>query len=139
MSTRRSSHGIYISWLVLPGRMRREFISISGWNSLRMIPARLAKCGFAALYIFSFWLSLSQAHAQTNAQEPQAGAIRVSVVRVDVGVIVTDSRGKFVGGLQRENFHVFDDGVEQSITDFAPIDDPAQVLILIEAGPAVYF
>jgi Ca-activated chloride channel homolog len=53
--------------------------------------------------------------------------------------IVTDTRGKFIGGLQRSDFHIFDDGVEQPITDFAPIDEPAQVLMLIEAGPAVYF
>jgi VWFA-related protein len=61
------------------------------------------------------------------------------VDRVDVGVIVTDFRGKFVEGLHRDDFHVFDDGVEQLITDFAPVDEPAQVFLLVEAGPSVYF
>jgi VWFA-related protein len=65
--------------------------------------------------------------------------IRISVDRVSVGVLVTDSRGQFVGGLRREDFRVFDDGVEQPITDFLNVDEPAQVLLLIEAGPAVYF
>lgn len=64
--------------------------------------------------------------------------IRVSVDRVNVGVLVTDARGEFIGGLGRESFHVYDDGVEQPITDFLSVDEPAQVLILIEAGPAVY-
>jgi len=64
--------------------------------------------------------------------------IRVTVDRVDVGVLVTDSSGEFVGGMRRENFRVFDDGVEQPITDFLNVDEPAQVLFLIEAGPAVY-
>jgi VWFA-related protein len=64
--------------------------------------------------------------------------IRISVDRVNVGVLVTDSHGQFVGGFRRENFHVFDDGVEQPITDFLTVDEPAQVLLLIEAGPAVY-
>ena len=45
---------------------------------------------------------------------------------------------QFVGGLRREDFQVFDDGVEQPITDFLSVDEPAQVLLLIEAGPAVY-
>ena len=71
-----------------------------------------------------------------RAQQPEP--IRVNVDRVNVGVIVTDSRGKFVEGLRREDFHIFDNGVEEPLTDFAAVDEPAQVILLIEAGPAVY-
>jgi Ca-activated chloride channel family protein len=71
--------------------------------------------------------------------QQQAEPVRVSVDRVSVGAIVTDSRGKFVEGLRREDFHVFDEGVEQPLTDFATMEDAAQVLMLVEAGPAVYF
>jgi len=53
-------------------------------------------------------------------------------------VIVTDHRGYFVEGLRQEDFRVFDNGVEQPLTGFAPIEEPGQVLLLIEAGPAVY-
>jgi VWFA-related protein len=60
------------------------------------------------------------------------------VDRVNVGVVVTDPRGQFVGGLHREDFHLFDNGVEQPVTDFLSVDEPAQVLLLVEAGPAVY-
>ena len=79
-----------------------------------------------------------------RAQKPAtlsapAPTIRLTIDRVNVGVIVTDARGRFIEGLRRENFHIFDDTVEQPITEFAPVDDPAQVLLLIEAGPAVYF
>jgi VWFA-related protein len=73
---------------------------------------------------------------QPAAQSP--ANIRVSVDRVNVGVIVTDSHGQFIGGLHREDFHIFDDGVEQPITDFLNVDEPAQILVLVEAGPAVY-
>ena len=76
-----------------------------------------------------------------QVQEPSssaAQAIRVSVDRVNVGVIVTDSRGQFVEGLQRANFHIFDNAAEQPIVEFAPIADPGQVLLLVESGPAVY-
>jgi Ca-activated chloride channel family protein len=76
------------------------------------------------------------------AQDPAvalAEPIRVSVDRVNVGVIVTDPHGNFIEGLRREDFHIFDDGVEQPVTDFANISEPAQVLLLVEAGPAVYF
>jgi VWFA-related protein len=74
--------------------------------------------------------------ANPQAQQP---TIRVNVDRVNVGAIVTDMHGQFVEGLRREDFRVFDNGAEQPLTDFAAINEPAQVLLLIEAGPAVYF
>lgn len=79
---------------------------------------------------------------RANAQEAPAAAtqaIQVDVKRVNVGVVVTDSKGKFVEGLPRAAFHVFDNGAEQTVTEFAPIEEPGQVLLLVEAGPAVYF
>jgi Ca-activated chloride channel family protein len=89
-----------------------------------LFPAVLCVCTFA--------------EAQDNPEQaPQT--IRVSVDRVNVGVIVTDARGHFVEGLRREDFQVFDNGIEQPLTGFAAIEEPAQVLLLIEAGPAVLF
>lgn len=86
--------------------------------------------------LFSLLLTTSQSKAQS--QQPTA-PIRVIVNRVNIGVTVTDSAGHFISGLRREDFHVFDNGVEQPITNFLPIDEPAQLLLLIESGPAVYF
>jgi len=80
----------------------------------------------------------SAAGAQVAAPSPQSPAIHVSVDRVDVGVIVTDSQGQFVEGLHRQDFHVLDNGSEQPVSDFAAIETPGQILLLVEAGPAVY-
>jgi Ca-activated chloride channel homolog len=117
--------------------MPRASISISGLNSAAVRACELSKAALC------FLISLALIPpAFVRAQEPAAPAsepIRVSVDRVNVGVIVTDSRGNFAEGLHREDFHVFDDGVEQPLTDFAAIEEPAQVLLLVEAGPAVYF
>jgi Ca-activated chloride channel homolog len=80
--------------------------------------------------------------ARGNAQDTPVAAgqtIRLNVARVNVGVVVTDEKGKFVEGLGREAFHVFDNGAEQQITEFAPIEEPGQVLLLVEAGPAAFF
>jgi VWFA-related protein len=57
---------------------------------------------------------------------------------VAVPVTVTSARGDFVGGLDRENFRLLVDGAEQPIEYFTPEQEPAQVLVLIETGPAVY-
>jgi VWFA-related protein len=90
----------------------------------------------AALFI-PCTLFLSPPALPQQSTTPPSG-IRITVDRVDVGVVVTDSSGQFVGSLRREAFHLFDNGAEQPITDFLSIDEPAQVLLLIEAGPAVY-
>src|SRR5271165_6238952 len=75
------------------------------------------------------------ASAQQPTSVPPPATIHVDVERVNVGALVIDSRGKFVEGLHRGDFHVFDNSAEQPITDFASSEEPGQVLFLIEAGP----
>ncbi len=87
---------------------------------------------------FPLLLFLVLAPSYAQSQEP-VPPIRVTVNRVNVGVTVTDSTGHFIAGLRREDFQLFDNGIEQPITDFLPIEEPAQLLLLIESGPAVYF
>ena len=64
--------------------------------------------------------------------------ISVNVNVVTVPVTVTDSHGGFVSKLSREDFRLLVDGSEQPIEYFSPEETPAQVLILLETGPAVY-
>jgi Ca-activated chloride channel family protein len=80
----------------------------------------------------------------TRAQETQKSGsfgnpIRVSVDRVTVGVTVVGARGNFITGLRREDFHIYDNGVAQEVTGFFPIEEPAQVVLLMESGPAAIF
>jgi Ca-activated chloride channel family protein len=91
----------------------------------------------AALLLPAVLCVNSSAKAQENTRESKQ-AIQVAVERVNVGVIVTDHDGHFVEGLRREDFQVFDNGAEHPLAGFASIDEPGQVLLLIEAGPAVY-
>jgi VWFA-related protein len=111
-------------------------ISTNGWIEILMARARRVS---APLFSAIIWMLIG---AAANAQEAPVSAgqtIRVNVARVNVGVVVTDDKGKFVEGLRRDAFHVFDNGGEQPITEFAPIEEPGQVLLLVEAGPAAYF
>jgi VWFA-related protein len=98
-------------------------------NSVRLLPA--------AMLFLAVLCVCSLAEAQENPQQPKQ-TIHVSVDRVNVGVIVTDHSGHFVEGLRREDFRIFDDRIEQPLTGFAAIEEPAQVLLLIESGPAVH-
>jgi Ca-activated chloride channel family protein len=86
-------------------------------------------------------LLLSSAACALFGQEPpqqQGPPLKVTVNRVNVGVTVTDSLGKFVSGLQRQDFRIFDNDVAQPIANFLPVEEPAQFLLLIESGPSVF-
>jgi VWFA-related protein len=63
----------------------------------------------------------------------------VNVDVVSVGVSVTDSRAQFIRGLHKDDFRVFDNGVEQPLSGFQETDEPAQILFLIECSPSAFF
>jgi Ca-activated chloride channel homolog len=112
----------------------------SGWTDIRRPTLRWTFWirGGAVLWLVLV-LMLQGISVAAQEQAPAAGnSIRVDVERVNVGVIVTNSKGDFVEGLQREDFQILDSGNPQPVTDFASVDAPAQVLLLLEAGPAVY-
>ncbi len=86
------------------------------------------------------WLACG---ARAPAQQPppppdQEAQIAVRVELVNVDVTVTDARGNYLRDLRKEQFRLLDEGEPQQITHFLPVDAPARVLLLVEAGPAVY-
>jgi len=104
--------------------------------------AHLSATGFSCMAVLFLLLNSPEfLHAQgpPQAASPPPGTISVRVDRVDVGVTVTGWHGDFVKGLRREDFHVFDDGAEQQISGFLPIEEPAQIVLMMESGPAALF
>lgn len=60
--------------------------------------------------------------------------IRVDTTLVAVPVTVTDANNRFVLGLEKENFQVFEDGVEQKVTHFSGEDAPISIGLLIDTS-----
>ncbi len=105
-------------------------------SSWKATPSEIAR---ALLAIAAAAIATLATHAQqpAAAQQPEAQiAVRVELVNLDV--TVTDARGNYVRNLKRENFRVLDEGLPQTITHFTPMEAPAQVLLVVETGPAVY-
>jgi len=71
---------------------------------------------------------------QKKDQMPRADTLSIDVDLVDVDVVVTDQSGNPISGLTKENFKIFDDNVEQSVTNFSPTDAPLTIVILVEFG-----
>jgi len=96
--------------------------------------AAVLSCAIAAGGLAPACAPLFAQEQAPTAPEP----IRITVDRVNVGVIVTDAKGNFVENLRQRDFQVLDNNLPQPITDFASVDAPGQVLMTVEAGPAVY-
>lgn len=73
------------------------------------------------------------APARGDGQEPPA-SLSIDVDLVNFDVVVTDNKNNPISGLEKEHFKVFDDNVEQTLTNFSPTDAPLTVVILAEFG-----
>src|SRR4051812_23635892 len=63
--------------------------------------------------------------------------IRVSVQLVSTPVVVHNSKGDLVFDLNRKDFHLFDNGLEQSVVDFDMGGAPLSVAILMETSSRI--
>jgi Ca-activated chloride channel homolog len=82
------------------------------------------------------WLPRQAVQQQppSEPQEPAGVDIRVESTLVVIPVTVTDSSNRFVLGLERDNFTLLEDGVEQKITQFAGEDAPLSVGLLVDTS-----
>jgi Ca-activated chloride channel family protein len=71
-------------------------------------------------------------HAKQQAQDLRE-KIRVQSNLVVLSVTVRDRRGNLVSGLSQEDFHVFDDEVEQKITAFSVDGLPLSLVVLVDS------
>jgi VWFA-related protein len=75
-----------------------------------------------------------------NRSEEVAGdVLRVDTSLVTVPVSVMDRSGKYIPSLGREDFHIFEDGVEQKISYFATVDQPFTVALLMDTSRSTNF
>jgi len=76
----------------------------------------------------------------TGPQPPQAGVtIAVDVPIVTLDVVATTQHGDIIPGLKKENFRILDDGVPQTITNFAPHPEaPITMVLLLEFSSRGY-
>jgi Ca-activated chloride channel family protein len=65
--------------------------------------------------------------------------VRVNTSLVAVPVTVTDRDGRYVTDLRREEFHVFEDGVEQQIAFFEPVEKSITVALMLDVSDSTRF
>jgi len=81
------------------------------------------------------------AHAKTGEKaapvvipEQHGDSIRVDTTLVQINVTVTDPLNRFVTGLEKEHFRLFEDKIEQKIRDFSSEDAPLSIGLVFDTS-----
>jgi Ca-activated chloride channel homolog len=76
--------------------------------------------------------------ATVFAQVPQEiqpnETVRIDANLVTVPTQVMDRDGRFIADLKKDDFQIFEDGVEQKISFFEPVEEPFTILFLLDVS-----
>jgi hypothetical protein len=75
-----------------------------------------------------------QAPHQKPASEEQTGAIQLQGDLVEVPVIVRNNQNRYITDLKKEDFIVYENGVEQPIALFARSEEPFHVALVLDTS-----
>lgn len=79
-------------------------------------------------------IAQSQQPAASPTPAEQDDVVRVSTDLVVINVTVLDKNGKFVTGLKRGDFEIFEDGTPQKISTFSAEETPFAAAILLDTS-----
>jgi Ca-activated chloride channel homolog len=77
--------------------------------------------------------------AQTPELPDDSGTIKIDTSLVSIPLTALDRTGRYVPFLKKEDFRVFEDGVEQEIADFTPVTVPLHVVLLLDTSRSTVF
>ncbi len=84
--------------------------------------------------------SKSETPEETGPEEVDAGdIIKVNTTLVTVPVSVMDRDGRYVPNLQKDDFRIWEDNVEQDVAFFASVEKPFSVFLMLDTSPSTKF
>lgn len=76
----------------------------------------------------------------TPPEEVDAGdIIRVDTTLITIPVSVMDRDGRYIPNLQKDDFRIWEDDVEQNVAFFASVDKPFSVVLMLDTSPSTQF
>jgi VWFA-related protein len=67
-----------------------------------------------------------------RADPPVVDVIKIDSRLVNLNVKVTDASGKLIPDLNKDDFQIFEDSVEQEVAQFEPVTSPVNVVLLLD-------
>jgi Ca-activated chloride channel family protein len=107
---------------------------VEGLVALRPIAALIAGLGLSLPAALQGQATIEPRVKPQPKQETTGPTLRVETTLVLVPVSVNDPLNRPVTGLEKENFRIFDDRVEQTITQFAMEDAPIAVGLVFDTS-----
>src|SRR5437870_10065406 len=78
--------------------------------------------------------------ASNGPEEVEAGdVIKVNTTLVTLPVSVMDRDGRYIPNLQKEDFRLWEDGVEQKVAFFSSVDKPFSLVLMIDTSGSTRF
>jgi VWFA-related protein len=74
-----------------------------------------------------------------TTDEDDGEVIRVETSLVTIPVSVLDRNGRFVSGLKKQDFKIFENGVEQKVDSFASVEQPFTVVLMLDVSPSTQY
>src|SRR6266849_5937490 len=72
--------------------------------------------------------------SQTSGEVDEGSVVRVSTSLITVPAIVMDRNGRYVANLRKEDFRIYEDGVEQTVANFSSIEKPFTVALMLDVS-----
>ena len=98
---------------------------------MRLRVARSLTVFVVILAVFCAGRAAGQSTAAPDAQSPRFNAETTLVL---IPAIVTDPQNRFVLGLQKQDFHLFEDGAEQTVVQISGEDAPLSVGLVFDTS-----
>jgi len=82
--------------------------------------------------IFGVPMTLLAQSEVASGQSADDDVVRVSTNLVTVPVIVKSRNGTYVSNLHKEDFRIYEDGIEQEVSHFETIDKPFTIVLMLD-------
>lgn len=81
---------------------------------------------------------LLPANDSSEDEQQESEVLRIETTLVTVPVSVRDRGGKFIADLQQEDFHIYEDGMEQKVAYFATVEQPFTVVLMLDTSTSTW-
>ncbi len=96
--------------------------------------SRIKCLGILLTFTLLFQSATLFAQQQNKKQESDDEPIKLQTTLVQVPVIVKDRGERYITDLKKEEFRLFENGVEQELTFFGTVEEPFNVALLIDSS-----
>jgi Ca-activated chloride channel homolog len=76
----------------------------------------------------------SQTATQDSGEVDEGSIVRVSTSLIAVPTTVMDRNGRYIANLRKEDFRIYEDGVEQTVANFSSIEKPFTVALMLDVS-----